>query len=72
MEDFATKRLEICKNCPISRMTEFGLKCDDRKWISPDGKQGSFFKKDGWKRGCGCLISQKSKNPNKHCIIGLW
>lgn len=66
------ERINICRNCPIIRQTEFGLKCDDRKWISPDGKQGSFFKKDGWKRGCGCLIAQKSRNSNNHCIINLW
>lgn len=54
------------------RMTEYGMKCDDRKWISPDGKEGSFFKKDGWKHGCGCIIPMKAKNPSNHCIVGLW
>ena len=72
MEDFIEKRLEICKNCPIMRMTEFGMKCDDRKWISPDGKQGSFFKKIGWIRGCGCYINSKARNPNNKCICGKW
>ena len=47
MEDFIAKRLEICSNCPIMRQTDLGMKCDNRKWISPDGTQGSFFKKDG-------------------------
>lgn len=72
MEDFVQKRIDICKKCPIMRMTEFGMKCDDRKWISPDGKQGSFFKKDGWKRGCGCLLSHKTRNPASRCICGKW
>ena len=32
MEDFAEKRLEICKACPISTYDQtFGLKCDSRK-----------------------------------------
>lgn len=47
MEDFVKQRMEICRNCPIMRITEFGMKCDDRKWISPDGQQSSFLKKDG-------------------------
>lgn len=72
MEDFAKKRIEICKQCPIVRMTEYGLRCDSRKWISPDGTQGSFFKKDGWKKGCGCYIKSKALNPSNHCICGKW
>ena len=53
-------------------MTENGMKCDDRKWISPDGTQSSFFKKDGWKKGCGCYLTYKTKNINNHCVIKLW
>ena len=72
METFIEKRLAICKNCPIMRMTEYGMKCDERKWISPDGTQASFFKKLGWKKGCGCMLNSKAKNPNNHCICGKW
>lgn len=72
MEKFAEERLEICRNCPIMRMTEYGMKCDDRKWISPDGKEGSFFKRDGWKKGCGCMLQYKVKNQTNHCVAGLW
>lgn len=72
MEDLVQKRLEICKKCPIMRMTEFGMKCDDRKWISPDGTQASFFKRDGWKRGCGCFLNSKTRNPANRCICGKW
>ena len=73
MEDFAEKRLEICRKCPICTIdSEFGMKCDERKWISPDGTQSSFFKKDGWKKGCGCILQFKVRNINKHCVIGLW
>jgi len=72
MEKFVEKRLEICSNCPIMRITEYGMKCDDRKWISPDGKEGSFFKKDGWKKGCGCILNYKVRNASNHCVIRLW
>ena len=54
------------------RMTEYGMKCDDRKYVSPDGKEGSFFKKDGWKKGCGCMLQFKAKNINSHCVCGKW
>lgn len=72
MKKFIEDRLAICKVCPIMRMTEFGMKCDDRKYISPDGTQGSFFKKDGMIRGCGCICNIKAKNPNNHCVAGKW
>ena len=70
--DFVEERLEICRNCPIMRMTEFGMKCDERKYISPDGTRGSFFSKPGWKKGCGCYLSKKAIDINKHCICGKW
>ena len=72
MEDFVEKRLAICKKCPIMRMTELGMRCDDRKWISPDGTQGSFFKRDGWRKGCGCYLSSKTRNASNHCVINKW
>ncbi len=70
MEKFIEDRIAICQKCAISSMTEFGLKCDERKYLNPETNESSFFKKDGWKKGCGCMIAQKSKNPNNHCIAG--
>ena len=46
MEKFIEDRIEICKKCAIARMTEFGLKCDSRKYLNPETNEGSFFKKD--------------------------
>lgn len=73
MDSLSEKRLAICKECPIVKNDpEWGLKCDNKKYISPDGKEGSFFKKLGWKAGCGCYLSHKVKNPNSHCVVGKW
>ena len=72
MYTFIEKRLEICKKCPLMRMTEYGMKCDERRWISPDGTQTSYFKKDGWKKGCGCYLNSKARNLNNHCVCGKW
>lgn len=54
------------------KMSDFGMKCDERRYISPDGKQVSFFKRDGWIKGCGCYLSRKAANINNHCICGKW
>ena len=72
MEKFVQERLEICSRCKNSRQTEFGMKCDDRKYVNKDGTDSSFFKKDGYVRGCGCLLSHRAANINSHCIINLW
>ena len=72
MEKFIEERLAICKKCPIIRMTEDGMKCDDRKWISEDGTKGSFFQHPGWKKGCGCILIHKTRNPKNHCVCGKW
>lgn len=72
MEDFAEKRLEICRNCAIMRNTQWGMKCDDRKWLDVINNVASFFRKPGWKRGCGCLLVRKAANINNHCPCGKW
>ena len=73
MEDFAEKRLEICKNCPIIKYdSTFGWKCDSRKWLSPDGKEGSYFFKEGWTKGCGCLLQHKVTVLSNRCPAGKW
>ena len=72
MEDFVEKRLEICRKCAIMRNTEWGMKCDDRKWLNKETNESSFFKKNGWVKGCGCMINSKSKNLNNHCPANKW
>ena len=73
MEGLMEKRLKICKECPIYKIDKFyGPICDNSKYISPDGKSASYFKKDGWIRGCGCKLRYKASNVNSHCISGKW
>ena len=73
MEDFAEKRLEICKACPISTYDQtFGLKCDSRKWLSPDGKEASLYYKEGWIKGCGCILKYKCAHESNHCVARKW
>lgn len=66
------ERIAICKKCAIARQTEFGLKCDERKWLDIVNNVASFFKKDGWVRGCGCNCQIKAKNPSNHCVAKKW
>lgn len=72
IDDVINKRMEICKACPLYKDTDKGAVCDGSKYISPDGKEWSYFKKDNWKKGCNCNLERKTKNLNNHCIINLW
>ncbi len=72
MEKFIEDRIEICKKCAIALETEFGLKCDSRKYLNPETNESSFFKKDGWIKGCGCICNIKAKNPSNRCVAGKW
>lgn len=72
LSELAKKRLEICKQCPLFKETKNGAVCDSNKYISPDGKEWSYFKKDGYKQGCNCNLNWKTNNLSNHCIINLW
>lgn len=73
MEEFAKKRLEICKACPISKeVPGLGLKCDSSQWLSPDGTQSSHFAHDGWIKGCGCFLSAKVAKLSNYCVARKW
>ena len=46
IDDVIKKRMGICKACPLYKETDGGALCDSSKYISPDGKEWSYFKKD--------------------------
>ena len=64
------ERLKICQECPLWKETINGPICNPYKWINPKDGKSSYFPKDGYVKGCACLIMLKYKNPQNHCIIG--
>lgn len=71
MNELVDVRLKICKQCPLYKETSFGPTCDSNKYMDSKSEI-SYIPKDGFKRGCGCLIKQKSANPSNHCTFGKW
>ena len=66
------ERKSICEKCPLYKIDKLhGPICDSNKYISPDGTKWSWFRKDGYVRGCGCGL-RKAKNPVNKCIVGKW
>ena len=64
----AEERLEICRNCPLYKESIDGPICNPRKWINPETGRTSYYPKEGYKRGCACLLDKKVHNPNNHCV----
>lgn len=73
LSDFAKKRLAICKECLLYKNDpEKGPICNPAKYMSPDGKEISYFKKEGWIKGCGCLINFRVIQQNSKCVAKKW
>ena len=73
MEELISKRKAICEECPLYKVDKFyGPVCDSSKYISPDGKVASYFKKDSWVKGCGCHMKHKWANAKSKCVVGKW
>ena len=64
------EREQICKECPIYEPYK-GI-CNPKLYLNPDTGDVSTTPKNGYIRGCGCMISYKLKNPNNHCTVGKW
>ena len=65
------KRLEICKSCPLYKETAFGAVCNPKLYINEAGET-SYIPKEGYKKGCNCILRRKAANLGNHCIIGKW
>ena len=72
LDELINKRLDVCKVCPLYKDTPNGPVCNPSKYISPDGEDWSYFKKDGWVKGCNCLLKNKTRGLNNKCIVGKW
>lgn len=70
-EQLIQTRLEICKKCPLFKVTTVGLICNSKLWVNEENVV-SLKRKEGYKRGCGCRLEAKTRLPNATCTRGLW
>ena len=64
------EREEICRKCPI--FSSFRGVCNSKLWLNPETNKVSTSPKEGYIRGCGCMILQKMRIPSSHCVAGKW
>ena len=69
--DIAEKRIAICYKCPLYS-TRFGGQCNSKLWLNPETGDVSIEQKDGYKKGCGCILKSKVAATNSKCPAGKW
>ena len=72
IDNLSEKRLRICIKCPLYRKTPMGAICNNKLYISKDGKEVLNYGKEGYVKGCGCNSDKKVRIPNAKCIIKKW
>ena len=72
IEELSAKRIAICRNCPLYKESVLGEVCNSKKYLNPETGESSFFPKDGYVKGCNCLLDKKTKNPASHCVAKKW
>lgn len=71
-EELYNSRIKICKKCPLLKINDiFGMICDPSKYIN-DKDEVSKEYKPGFIKGCGCVLSSKTRLQYEQCIINKW
>lgn len=67
--ELMNKRMEICKKCPLYKMTSVGPLCNSALYMDPEGRV-SAAPLSGYKRGCGCRLNAKTRLDRARCGHG--
>lgn len=70
-EDISKNRLNICYRCPLYS-TKFGGICNSKLWLNVNTGDVSTTEKPGYKTGCGCKLSAKTRVSNAKCPVEKW
>lgn len=70
-QDISRNRLQICYKCPLYS-TKLGGICNNKLWLNANTGDVSDTQKPGYKRGCGCVLSAKTRLANALCPLGKW
>lgn len=69
--DLVEHRLDICKKCPLYKKTVYGEICNPYLYIDKEDNTSRTYK-EGFTKGCNCLLRRKASNPENHCIVNKW
>lgn len=60
--------MQICYACPLYKK---GI-CNSKLWLNPVTGDVSTKAKDGYKRGCSCILTSKTRVSAAKCPAGKW
>lgn len=63
-------RWKICRHCPICNQED--AICNGQLYLNPETNDISVSPKEGYIKGCGCLLKMKIPNAKKHCPANKW
>ena len=71
-EILSEKRMHICRKCPLILDPMFGPMCNSKKYLNVDTGKTSYIPQEGFKKGCGCRLSAKTRVKDSKCPLGKW
>jgi len=72
-KDLGTERMEICKRCPLLKITEeWGPICNSELYLNVQTNETSETPKENFKKGCGCRLNAKTRDKESHCPLKKW
>lgn len=66
-------RIAICRECKLLKTDSvFGEICNGRLFLNPETNETSQVRKEGFMRGCGCVLRAKTRVKTAKCPLGKW
>lgn len=69
--ELSESRMKICRKCPIFKNVLGGI-CNSKLWLNPETNEVSTEPKQGFFRGCGCILKKKVNVSYANCVAGKW
>jgi hypothetical protein len=70
-EELSRNRMNICYKCPLYS-SKYGGLCNNELWLNKETGDVSTEQKEGYKRGCGCLLNSKTRISSAKCPLEKW
>ena len=73
IEHASIERMESCNKCALLINDKaFGKRCNGNLYLNPETNETSKFPTKGFKRGCGCILSAKTRCLSCSCPANKW
>lgn len=72
IEQASKERMDICKDCPLITDSSIGKVCNSKLYVNPITDETSKFPKEGYYRGCGCVLTAKTSCLSCSCPANKW